>query len=90
MGLLRVGYLSQAVITSYSIHYTKLYEPFGPHPLPGVLVLFPRQGRGGDPAAELPGGMDGQPTPAGADLQQVIGRHQFEFLADDIERNNFV
>ncbi len=57
-------------------------EPLPPDPLFCVVVLGLGDGGGSHPAAVVASSKDGQPTPAGPDLQQMIVRAELEPLAD--------
>ncbi|MNH38220.1 hypothetical protein D3C78_1825850 [compost metagenome] len=50
-----------------------------------MIVLGLGDGGGGDPAAVVAGGVDGEPAPARADFQQVIIRPQCQSFADGPE-----
>ena len=64
---------------------TRSVEPGVAHPLHGVVVLLARD-RGGDHAAAAGGGgVDGEPAPARADLQDVVVGAELEPLADALE-----
>ena len=60
-------------------------QPGLPDPLCGQVVLLPGDGGGGDVAAVVSGGMDGEAAPAGADLQQAHAGREAQFPADAVE-----
>ena len=57
------------VITSYSIHYTKLYDPVGGHGPPGAP---PAQGDGAPHRAACPAGRGSHPERAPGAIPQVV------------------
>ena len=53
-------------------HFDTIFETCFGHTRARVLVLFPRNGRGGDPTARLTRGVNGEAAPAAADLEQMV------------------
>jgi len=71
---LRVAALDLAVVAEQ--HLDPIRQACSGHPRAGQLGLGARDGRRRHPAAARGGGVDGEAAPAGADLEQVVGRAQ--------------
>ena len=78
-----VAALELAVVAQQ--HGDAVLQAGGAHERDRVVVLLARDGGGRHAAAVVRGGVDGQPAPAGADLQQVVARAEVELAADQLE-----
>ena len=78
-----VAALQVAVVLQH--HADAIVQAGGAHPRQCHDVLLARDGGGGDVAAVVARGMDGESAPAAADLDHAVARAEFELAADGVQ-----